>query len=241
MVIDPSPPAGTGPALAPAGGVWRWVALAVLILALILVPFALFGAQLDQWSMAALERSRSDAWLTRALVIGLLAIDIFFPVPSSVVSTFVGVSLGLWDGAITSTVGMTLGCVVGYAFGRRFGRPATIRIIGGPQMARLESGYARWGDWIVATTRAVPVLAEASTLVAGAGRMRPGRFFMIATCANAGISVIYAAVGAYSANASSFLLAFAGAVVIPGAALLVERTFASRASAASSGAYVDPK
>ena len=209
---------------------WRWTALVVLILILILVPFALFGERLDEWSKAFLEHSRSDPWLTRALVIGLLAVDIFLPVPSSAVSTFAGVSLGLWDGFATSTAGMTLGCVIGYAAGRSLGRRVTLRIVGEQQMRRLESGSARWGDWVLVAARAVPVLAEASTLVVGAGRMRAGRFFVITTFANAGISFVYAAVGAYAANLSSFLLAFTGAVAVPGVALLIERTISSGAA-----------
>ena len=55
--------------------------------------------------------------------------------------------------------------------------------------------------------------------------MRAGRFFVVTTFANAGISLVNAAVGSYAANLSSFLLGFTGAVVVPGAALLIERTF----------------
>lgn len=232
MTILPESPARTSEGEGPArpGAARRWTALVVLVLVLILVPFALFGPRLDEWSTALLVHSRSDVWLTRALVVGLLGVDIFLPVPSSAVSTFAGVSLGLWDGFATCTVGMTVGCVIGYAAGRSFGRLATLRIVGEQQMRRLESGYARWGDWILVAARAVPVLAEASTLVAGVGRMRAGRFFVITTFANAGISLVYAAVGAYAANLSSFLLAFTGAVAVPGVALLIERTISRKSS-----------
>lgn len=217
------------------GAMWRWAVLVGLILVLILVPFALFGARLDEWSTAFLAHSRTEAWLTRVLVIGLLAIDIFLPVPSSAVSTFAGMSLGFWDGFATSTAGMTLGCIIGYAAGRSLGRQVTLRIVGHQQTRRLESGAARWGDWILVATRAVPVLAEASTLVVGAGRMRAGRFFVITTLANAGISLVFAAVGAYAANLASFLLAFAGAVAVPGVALLIERAISRRSDAAGRG------
>jgi uncharacterized membrane protein YdjX (TVP38/TMEM64 family) len=214
------------------GAPLRWTALVLVVLALILVPFALFGTQLDAWSTSFLEHARADAWLTRALVVALLASDIFLPVPSSAVSTFAGVSLGFWDGFITSTAGMSLGCVLGYAVGRSFGRQATTRFVGEDQMRRLEARFTRWGDWILVAARAVPVLAEASALVAGVGRMRAGRFFVITSFANAGISLVYAAVGAYAANLSSFLLAFTGAIVVPGVALLIERTLGRRAQQA---------
>jgi uncharacterized membrane protein YdjX (TVP38/TMEM64 family) len=210
--------------------------IAVVVLALILAPFVLFGARLDDWSTAFLDRSIADAWGTRVLVISLLAADIFLPVPSSAVSTFAGVSLGFQDGFITSTIGMSLGCILGYAAGRFVGRPATARFVGAEQTRRLESLSQRWGDWVLVVTRAVPVLAEASALVAGVGRVRFRRYVVITTFANAGISMAYAAVGAFAANLSSFLLAVAGAVALPGVALLIER----RIEGTSSRARAEP-
>ena len=47
-----------------------------------------------------------------------------------------------------------------------------------------------------------------------------GRYMLISTFSNAGISAVYATVGAYSANVDSFLLAFTGAVLLPGLAML---------------------
>jgi 3-dehydroquinate synthase len=92
--------------------------------------------------------------------------------------------------------------------------------VGENQLLRLESGFERWGDWVLVTTRAVPVLAEASTLAAGVARMPFGRFVGVTTLANAGISAVYSAVGAYAATTSSFLLALSAAVVVPGVMLI---------------------
>jgi hypothetical protein len=49
--------------------------------------------------------------------------------------------------------------------------------------------------------------------------MRPGRFLALSSLANLGISAAYAAVGALSANVNSFAMAFAGALLLPAAAL----------------------
>ena len=63
--------------------------------------------------------------------------------------------------------------------------------------------------------RAVPVLAEASVLFAGIGSMRFGRFLLLTSLSNLGISLVYASVGAFAAEIQSFLLAVAGAVLVP--------------------------
>jgi uncharacterized membrane protein YdjX (TVP38/TMEM64 family) len=209
----------------------RWTAFGLLLLAFILVPFALFGVRLEEWSVAFLDGSRADAWLTRMLVTGLLAVDIVLPVPSSAVSTFAGASLGFWDGFLTSTAGMSLGCAGGYAVARFVGRTASARLVGENQLRRLEAGFERWGDWMLITTRAVPVLAEASTLVAGVGRTPFARFVVVTTLANAGISAVYSAVGAYAANTSSFLLALSAAVLVPGVMLIISARGAWRSPA----------
>jgi membrane protein DedA with SNARE-associated domain len=207
-----------------AGRPWvRWSVVGVVILALILVPFSVFGGALETWSVSFLEGARSESWITRGVVFGLLASDVLLPVPSSAVSTFAGASLGFWDGLLASMMGMTVGCLVGYGIGARLGRGAVLRVTGPEEMRRLEEGARRWGEWIVIATRPVPVLAEAAAMLAGVSRAPLGRFLVMTSLANAGVSAVYAAVGAFAAYRSSFLLAFTGAVVLPGLLLGAQR------------------
>jgi uncharacterized membrane protein YdjX (TVP38/TMEM64 family) len=203
----------------------RWTVVGAVILAIILVPFGVFGSALEAWSVSFLEGARAESWITRALVFGLLASDVLLPVPSSAVSTFAGASLGFWDGLLASMMGMTVGCLVGYGVGARLGRGAVLRVTGPEEMRRLEAGAKRWGEWIVVATRPVPVLAEAAAMLAGVSRAPLGRFLLMTSLANAGVSAVYAAVGAFAAYRSSFLLAFAGAVLLPGLILAVQRAF----------------
>ncbi|MEZ5395647.1 MAG: hypothetical protein R2724_22920 [Bryobacterales bacterium] len=50
-----------------------------------------------------------------------------------------------------------------------------------------------------------------------------GRFVLLTALSNLAIALVYAAVGAYALEANSFLLAFAGAIVLPGIAMLLFR------------------
>ena len=85
----------------------------------------------------------------------------------------------------------------------------------------LEKLQNKYGDWIIILSRAVPVLAEASILTAGIGRMRFKRFILLVLLSNLGISIAYSFIGAYSGYINSFLLAFAGAIILPGAAMAI--------------------
>ena len=91
-----------------------WMTL--LILAVILVPFALFGGAIAEWTGDFLRSS--PAKLEAALVIViLLAMDVLLPVPSSLVGTASGYLLGFLPGAVISLLGMTGGCLAGYWLG----------------------------------------------------------------------------------------------------------------------------
>jgi uncharacterized membrane protein YdjX (TVP38/TMEM64 family) len=202
---------------------YRWVLLSTGVLAIILVPFFLFGEQIETWTESFLE-SASDQSTWVALVLGsLLATDILVPVPSSLTSTAAGFFLGLAGGTATSLAGMTVSCVVGYWLGARFGRPVANRLVGEQELARLEKLSQRFGDWVIVVTRPVPVLAEASALFAGISGMPMRQFLLLSTLSNLGISAVYAAVGAFSATVNSFLFAFGGSILVPLVAMILTK------------------
>ncbi|MDD4736693.1 MAG: VTT domain-containing protein, partial [Kiritimatiellae bacterium] len=195
--------------------------LATLILALILIPFVLFGTWIEEWTVRFIETAREHRLLSAAVLGGLLAGDVVLPTPSSLISTACGLLLGGPLGTLTSLLGMSISCTLGYALGR-FGRTALRnRMLSETDLVRLEHLYQRTGDWLVVITRPVPVLAEAAVIVAGMGRMPFARFLLLSTLSNLGISLVYALVGAFSADSGAFFWSFAGAILLPLAALLL--------------------
>jgi uncharacterized membrane protein YdjX (TVP38/TMEM64 family) len=202
---------------------YRWVLLSTGVLAIILIPFFLFGEQIETWTESFLQSaSEQSTWV--ALVLGsLLATDILMPVPSSLTSTAAGFFLGLAGGTVTSLAGMTVSCVVGYWLGARFGRPVANRLVGEQELARLEKLSQRFGDRVIVVTRAVPVLAEAAVLFAGISGMPMHQFLVLSTLSNLGISAVYAAVGAFSATVNSFLFAFGGSILVPLVAMILTK------------------
>jgi uncharacterized membrane protein YdjX (TVP38/TMEM64 family) len=196
-----------------------WILLGGATLALILVPFILWGAAIEHGFDAFVQTAGDRSWVTAAVLGGLLASDVLLPIPSSLVSTSSGLMLGFIAGTLVSLAGMTVSCLAAYWLGMRGGRPLGRRLIGEREIARLESFHHRFGDWLIIVARPVPVLAEASTLFAGMGRMAFHRYLSMTLLANLGISAAYAAVGAFAGTRHSFLLAFAGAILLPLAAI----------------------
>jgi uncharacterized membrane protein YdjX (TVP38/TMEM64 family) len=192
----------------------RLLLLSLLLLLFILIPFGIGEEPIQRWTQEILHGQRSRGGIAVALC-GLLALDIVLPVPSSLVSTGAGLLLGFWKGALVSWIGMWLGCLVGYGMGRKMAQKPVQRLVGAQEYETISALMARYGDRTIALCRAVPVLAEASVLLAGMFGMPFRRFALLTAVSNLGISLVYAAVGAYSVQTGSFLLAFAGAILVP--------------------------
>jgi uncharacterized membrane protein YdjX (TVP38/TMEM64 family) len=191
----------------------RLVLIVTAMLALILIPFFLWEDAFTTIATRLVADHRGAWWIPPAIA-GLLASDIFLPVPSSILSTASGVLLGFVGGALTNTAGMTLGCWLGYRAGRLASTQAD---------AQMTDLWSRYGEWSLILTRAVPVLAEAAVLFAGMTGMPFRRFMVITTLANAGIGTLYAAVGAFAMEWNSFLGAFLGSLIVPALAQAIMR------------------
>lgn len=199
----------------------RWVVIWIVLIAVVLVPFFLFEETFNAFA-ERIARGEASTNVAALVIGGLLAFDVFLPVPSSIVSTAAGVLLGFWFGAAIVWIGMMAGCLIGYWVGRR-STPLAQRLVGADGLARAARLANRYGPWAVVLCRPIPVLAEATVVFAGLVRAPLPRFLMLTAWTNLGIAAGYAAIGAYSMRVESFLLAFLGAIVVPGVALLLAR------------------
>ena len=218
-----------GPAIRSRGKVaLGWTALVVLLLAAILTPFLLFERQVEAALGAVFAAARGHPWLGGGVIVALLAGDAVLPVPSSLVSAFAGAAYHWRLGAAIIWIGMCLGCVFAYGLGMSAGRFLALPLVGEAQLRKARRLFTDAGPAMLIVARAVPVLAEASALAAGAARM-PFAPFMIATSvANAGVAVAYATAGAAAVSNGSFLIVFIGLVTVPAMGWTVWRVVLKR-------------
>lgn len=193
-----------------------WVAL----FAAILVPFALWGDTFEAYGAALLAEATPSLSLALILV-GLLAGDLVLPIPSSLLAVGVGAVFGLVAGTAIVTVGLSLGAWVGYELGRSAGRAGVSRWVDDAQRERLEAFGAKHGLGLLVALRAVPVLAEASVVVAGTSGMSRTRVLGATAAANLAIALVYAAAGSIAADLGSLEIAAMASVGIPGLAMLL--------------------
>lgn len=200
---------------------WGWTAMAFMIAAAIVVPFLLFGE--NETALEGLLSSEIGSAIAVVLIVGLLALDVVLPVPSSLVATAGGVLLGAWLGAAVIWLGLMAGSLLGYWIGLWGGRPLARRLVGESALARAESAVADFGAVAIVFCRPVPVMAEASAVMLGIVRMAMQRYLLVSALSNAAIAFVYAVVGAWALSINSFLIAFVASIVVPSLAWMLFR------------------
>lgn len=198
----------------------RWLSLVVALLLFILLPFFLFAGATQDLVISFLDESGSAAWISLVAILAL-SLDVFLPIPSSVISTVCGSALGIVTGALVSCIGMSLSCLFGWYFGQRAGRVGAQKLIGEKELQRMETLFRRHGLVTIMLCRPVPVAAEASIILAGMSGAAQGRLMSVSILSNLGISLVYATAGALAWNSQSFFYALLGAIFFPVACLLL--------------------
>ena len=171
--------------------------LLLLICALLLipiVPFVLWGSNLSNWVQQRLEHAGTPA-TAASLVVLLLATDIALPIPSSMVATWAGARLGWLWGTAAAFCGMSAGAVGGFLVARWIGAPLVARWIRPTDQQRWENTTERWGPVFLIAARGLPVLAEASVLLAGVKKLAWRRFLPAVLLSNLALAGGYAVLG----------------------------------------------
>ncbi|HEV2865878.1 MAG TPA: VTT domain-containing protein [Allosphingosinicella sp.] len=196
----------------------RPLLLAGLLLVFILVPWFAFGDWIEARSRQVLSAGSGSIALSGML---LLAADVLLPVPSSIVATTMGALLGAGAGTVVNAVGLTMGCTIGFGVGR-LGTPLSAKFLGPDKQAAFERWVTRNGIPALILCRAVPVLAEASAIILGAGRAGARPVLAAAVAADVALGAVYASAGAtLGPQAAPAAPAVAAAVLIPAAAAVV--------------------
>ena len=200
----------------------RAIALIAVVVAFIagskLVLENLLGFDLEPWVRSWMAAAGPAG---AATVIGLLAADVFIPVPSSVVMILSGAAFGVWWGAIIAFIGSIAGEWLGFELARRYGSAWAARFIGDArEVSRLNAMIAKHGAAAVAVTRPLPVVMETMSLVAGVSAMRRTTFLLASVIGTLPIVVVYAYAGAASVETGSLVPALVILLAAGGAGLV---------------------
>ena len=178
------------------------------------------GIQVD----ALIERWMGHAGTGSAVVmISLLAADLFLPIPSSLIMVLSGAAFGVLWGSLFSLIGSIGGEWLGFELVRSYGRAASSKLVGDDELERLSRVFARHGAAVVVVTRALPVVMETMSVVAGLSTMKRSSFLIASLLGTAPIVVVYAYAGAVSRETGSLVPAVIMLVAVAGLGWIIYR------------------
>lgn len=210
----------------------RLFLLLVLILALPLIPFLLWDQELEKAIVEWTRTCGSDPWIITGGVTAALAVDLFLPIPSSVLSVFCARHLssivtpswlGLTLAAFSIWLGMTLGALSAFLLGKLGGQTLARKWVGEEEFARMQKIGNERGAMILVVLRAVPLFAEAAALALACSGVKFWKtFFVPVALSNLGIALIYCILGS-SDNGLPFWAVFLASITIPAVVSLLAR------------------
>jgi uncharacterized membrane protein YdjX (TVP38/TMEM64 family) len=207
----------------------RWVLLLVLVAGLVvgskLLIEDVLGVPLEQIASAWLDAAGPGS---AAAIVLLLAMDVFLPVPSSLIMVLSGAAFGVVWGALFSLVGSIGGEWLGFELVRRYGRRVSSAMVGDDELARLESFFERYGAAAIAMTRPLPIVMETMSVVAGLSRMSRSTFLAASFAGTAPIVFVYAYAGAKSRDVGTLVPAVVMLVAVAGLGWLIYRSLSRR-------------
>ena len=181
----------------------------LIFLLMVLLPFFFWHQPIDQ--MTAEFLASSSGWEVASMIVLLLTLDVFLPVPSSVVGAGSGLLLGWQLGFVSTFLGLMLGSLLGFAFGHLFRHTFFHRYFADVEFRHISYDLANYGFLLLLLARGVPVLAEMSVLAAGFHRYSTSKFLMAMVLSNTVLAATHAFLGATARASESdyfFALAF---------------------------------
>jgi len=175
----------------------RLFGLFLVLAFLVIIPFLIWGDGIEQ-ALATLDAgqwtARFGSW---AWAVGLLLLigDLILPIPATAVMTALGILYGPLLGGLLAAGGSFLAGSIGYGLCRAFGRRAAIAILGERDLHQGEALFARFGGWLVALSRWLPVFPEVIACMAGLTRMPPLAFFTALACGSVPFGFAFAILG----------------------------------------------
>lgn len=154
------------------------------------------------------------------LGVGLLTVDVLFPVPASGIMLLNGAIFGVALGTLLSIAGALGAALVAFAIGRA-GEQWITRVVTAEAHARAGRLLDRWGTLAIVISRPIPIIAETVMILAGASPLSWKRAGGAALAGSLVPAFLFALAGATAAGWANATLVFAGVLLVSALVWLV--------------------
>ena len=186
----------------------KLVLVILAIVFLLLGPYFLWHEPMDAYFGSEdyqewLISIRPYAWL---VAIGLIVSDLFLPIPAVPIMAAMGALYGAAVGGLIATAGSILAGLGAYSLSRLLGLKAARLLASETELADLQRFFDSWGAAGIIASRALPVVPEVMTILAGLAKMHLGRFMLALALGSVPVGFVFAWVGDTAEISSSLLL-----------------------------------
>ncbi len=164
---------------------------------IVLLVFFVWGDSLmlmfsQEGTIAWLDQYGYWAWTAAVL---LLMADLLLPLPATLIMAALGYFYGPLAGGLISACGSFMAGSLGYWLCWFMGEKAALKLLGTKDYERGKKLSGRFGGWVVALSRWLPVFPEVIACMAGLTRMPPRYFHAALLCGSVPLGFTYAWVG----------------------------------------------
>ncbi len=125
----------------------------------------------------------------------LLSLDVFLPIPVTIVLTTQGSAYGPWTGGLIGLAGTTSAGTLAYLICRLGNQRAARFLLGEKALRPIQQLFQRHGGWAVALSRWMAIVPEIVSCGAGLVRMPARHYFPALLCGTLPMSFTYAWLG----------------------------------------------
>ena len=182
--------------------------------ALMIGSFLLWGGEFELlFSENGVPKTLGPSgWL---LVVGLLMLDVFLPIPATAALAALGMTYGPWLGGLYGCLGTFLAGALGYGLCRLADDRIARFLVGDLGMAMGKRFITRSGAWAIALSRWTILLPELLSCFAGLVRMPAKTYFAALLCGVIPMSFAYAWLGSTETAQENPLFALGLSAAVP--------------------------
>ena len=148
----------------------RYLLFALGLTIFFLLLFGLVEALDIQFLKDPSYLQETSGGIAALLSVLLLASDILFPVPGSVIMIGNGALFGLWLGTLLSVIGGVISSCIGYIIGK-YTEGMAKKIIGQDGFSKANQSFEKWDYLLLIISRPVPLVSETCSILAGVAKI----------------------------------------------------------------------
>ncbi|QDV38825.1 TVP38/TMEM64 family protein [Tautonia plasticadhaerens] len=217
----------------------KLILLVVAIVVVLLTPYFIWHDEMDAYFASEgyqrwLLSVKPFAWMIGiALIVG----DLVLPVPTPPVMATLGTLYGTVLGGLIASTGSVLAGLTAYGLARAFGDRGARMIASEEELVEFRRFFDNWGAAGIIASRALPILPEVLTLLAGLAGMHLGRFVLSLVLGSVPVGLLMAFAGDWAGESSTLLLVL---TLIPAALWIATLLVLGRRSRAEVEAEMAP-